>query len=388
MAVGRRFYGVPYSSRWRNSHYPGFEISIETALNALNDPYSIAYDGGAESKNSDGTLNRYDSVSKKTEVGSRGGPGYGLSCSAFASLICGNPYPQTNRGFTFDTNFSVKPVSDVNSGMVMSNKRMSHCVFVDDIYDFGYALFEAVDPCVAKTVHTGRLAAPGYLGDKTKESTLNDYPYAIANIDASWYGGQLLNFDFGDLKNGDVRPWRGHKAVYGPWDKSDSGSGIGVTIHNNATTVRLIHVKSGTTHELNVTAGTLYLDISEYVTESGTYTVDSGEGTVQEKFRYRKHADVTLSFDDDGKAVFSHSDVEYCYVRVSGCGGDWGRYVDTSKDDPDGEPMVIAAGKYYPDLAADKSRIKNVFAAIVADPTTDAEGNPDCWGKYSCICTK
>ena len=161
-----------------------------------------------------------------------------------------------------------------------------------------------------------------------------------------------------------------------------------MTIHNNVTTVRLTHVESDTTQELTVTAGTLYLDIAQYVTADGTYTVDSGEGTVQEQFRYYNHDDVTLSFDAGGKAVFSHSDVEYCYVRVTGCGGDWGRYVDTSNDPDDGNPMVIAAGKYYPDLAADMNRITKVFAAIVADPATDADGNPDCWGKYSCMCSK
>lgn len=394
MGEGRRFYGIPYSSRWRNSHYVGFEISFETLANALNDPLSIAYDGGAKTAVKDQTTGKitvtewWEKVSCKSEVSSTGGPGYGLTCSAFACLISGNPYPQTNRGFTFDRNFAITPAIDTTPGKVMSNAGLTHCVYIDEVYDSGYALLEATDPCVAKTMHTVTLASTGYLGSKTKENTLDKYPYSVANIDSSWYGGQLLNFDF-EVVGGPVRPWRGHKAVYGPYDKlANGGSGIGVTIHDNATKVRLIHSETGTVKEGTVVAGTQYLDIEDYVTKNGTYIVDAGDGTVAEQFRFFEHEEVSLSFDASGRAVFSHDDVDYVYARVTGYGGDFAAHMDTTGDSTNGEPIVIAAGQLYPDLAADVNRINKLYAAIVTDDTLDDEGNPDCWGRYSVPCSQ
>jgi hypothetical protein len=117
-----------------------------------------------------------------------------------------------------------------------------------------------------------------------------------------------------------------------------------------------------------------YFDIAGAVTKSGTYSVSCGDGN-PEYFRYYDHEPVTLTIEPDGRAVFSHDDVLYAYVRVTGYGGTWGRQLGNGAG-----AMVIAAGKYYPDLA-DMSRITAVYAAIVADPASD------CWGKYSCLCS-
>ena len=407
MTVGRRFYGVPYSSRWRNAHFVGFEVSPETALHALNDKYSIAYDG-AKYIDANGDV-RVLEISKKSEISSSGGPGYGLVCGAFAMLMRGNPYPQTNRGFTFDSNFCITEAAEVTSGKLMVNNTMSHVVMVDEVYNTGYALYEAVDPCVAKTLHTSSIE-PSYAASKTRLTTIDNYPYSVVNSDESGYtwhkgaGKHLVDFDisWSDVQKaaGNVRPWRGHKAVYGPYDKvTNGGSGVGVTIHNDVTTVRLFvpYIDSATGEEkwstsyIPVDAGTRYLDLAkvpqsdgstkDYITAEGTYKVDSGNGK-QHMFRYYDHDTVTLSFDATGKAVFSHSDVEYAYARVVGYGGAFDGVIDTSEDSADGEPIVIAAGKCYPDLAANPTgRIKNMYAAIVADP------REDCWGKFSCVCS-
>ena len=378
IAQGKMFYGVPYSSRWKNSHHVGFEVSCETALNALADEYSIAYDGGKYYEG--GAAKFYDAVSGHSEINqggdtvpSGGGPGYGLVCSSFMCLINGNAYPQTNRGFTFDKGFEVQKRTDLNSGMWLSNEALSHCVFVDEIFDKGYSLYHGIQPCIGKTVQTSEIASNAAITTDTRLWRLNGYSYSIANRNKTDVNQRLMNLDVA-VAGGNIRPWRGNKAVYGPWDKSTNGSGIGITIHNGAATARLT-TPSGTVHSLSV-SGKVYLDISSYVTEDGTYTLDSGAGTSAEYFRYFNHDDVTLTFDTDGRAVLT-PDAEYVYVKVSGYGDG---YSDVSTDSG---PIVIAAGQAYPDLAADSNRILEVYAAIVADPTED-----DCWGRYSCVCSK
>lgn len=382
MESGRRFYGVPYSSRWVNSHYVGFEVSVETALNALNDPYSVAYDGGFVAENE-----RAESVSGNTEISATGGTGYGLVCSAFANLICGNPYPQSNRGYTFDSNFTLEETVDMNSGELLVNKGLSHCVFVDEIYDKGYSLYEAVDPCVAKTTHTCPEDKTTYASSKVRTSYLDNYVYSVVNKDTSGYErlAPLLNLENITIPNGNVRAWRGNKAVYGSWDvvgesKEFRGSGIGVTLHNGVTGFTL-RKPSGIVEVIEKSEypecfkNDNYADISAFVTEEGTYEIS--DGNVSEYFRFYNHDTVQLTFDSEGKAVFKNSDgsiaddVEYAYVSVIGYGGAY------NNDNSEGA-MVIAKGKCYPDLALDTSRITDVRAAIVSDP------NNESWGKYSC----
>lgn len=383
---GKRFYGVPYSSRWINSHFVGFEVSVETALNALSDPYSIAYDGGLMPGGEKWVVSGKSEIVVDPKDPLKGrGPGYGLVCSAFTGLIFGNPYPQTNQGITFDSNYAITPMTALVSGTVATNKAMTHCVMVDELYREGYSILEATDPCVAKTVHTNTVDVSGTLYGKTRVGFLDEYMYTVTNLDDSGYDNPLLKFP-AYLPQGVVRPWRGHKAVYGPWDKSDGGSGIGVTIHPTddqvtAGTLQVVVVyEPGTANEETVLDETVlataqHLDISADVTKSGTYAVSCGDGN-PELFRYCDHDDVTLTIEADGRAVFSHSDVLYAFVKVSGYGGTWGRQLGD-----DSGPMVIAAGNYYPDLVG-MDRITEVRAAIVKDP------NSDCWGKYSCLCSK
>ncbi len=399
MTIGRRFYGVPYSSRWVNSHYLGFEVTPETVVNALNDPYSVAYDGGFVDEEV-----RAKTVSGHTEISTSGGTGYGLVCSAFTNLICGNPYPQSNRGYTFDSNYVIENTVDMNSGEVLANKGLSHCVFVDEIYDEGYSLYEAVDPCVAKTTHTCSpdVITLKYASSKVRTNYLDDYAFSVTNKDTSGYESlkPLLNFENFTIPNGKVRPWRGNKAVYGSWDitpkpteeevekgakpRDFGGSGIGVTLRDGITSFTLRN-PSGIIETIdNVKCSECfknenYADISAYVTENGTYEIS--DGTVSEYFRFYNHDTVQLTFDNEGKAVFKTldgkvaDDVEYIYVNVKGYGGAFGK--DASLDQEGSGAMVIAKGKCYPDLALDTSRILDVRAAIVSDPAED------CWGKYS-----
>lgn len=368
MLTGKRFFGIPYSSRWMNSNFVGFEVSPETALNALNDSCSIAYDGGMKSAGV-----RHESVSGHSEINNRGGTGYGLVCSTFLSLLNGATYPQSNRGFTYDKNFILTPVNFTVSGMSLMNTAIDHCCFIDEMFNTGYTVYEGVQPCCAKSVHTGN---GKYIAnyERTRENYLDDYTIMITVVDRSGYETNFTDFENIEVVKGSARPWRGHKSVYGSWDKSEKGTSIGVTLHDSAAKLYVTQ-PSGNTIELEC-GGLKYLDIAQYVTEDGTYTLYTDVSEVTEAFRYFNHEDVTLSFDETGKAIFSHEDVLYCYVEVAGHGGDFAEHEPDSVGS-----MVIAKGSKYPELANNQDKIKAVYAAIVADPSEE------CWGRYSVPCT-
>jgi len=448
MRPGRSFYGIPYSSRWINSHYIGFEVSPETALNAFNDPYSIAYDGGCyheyEKDSTTGETVRdeltgeavkiihkhiisgrseieniveekvEDGETKYTLIDNGKGPGYGLVCSAFTTLVNGNPYPQTNVGYTFDSNFELLPAMSMNSGQVLVNKKLSHCVFVDEVYNDGFSLYEAVDPCVTKTTHTCPANDKHYANSKVRNNYLEHYYYNVINKDTNGYSkieNWFSSLDELEPIEAPVRPWRGHKCVYGPWDVTESkGTGIGVTIHRNFsdgttldfTKFKLNKYNSDTNEftevaEIAIEASDKYKDITQEVKScgNGTYKLTVEGCDKSTEFRYYEHPEVRLTFDQDGKAVFKNSDdsiaedVEYVYIKVKGYGGEFAN--DKSLDQTKQTTMVIAAGKYYLDIAKDIAedaereetdrinRISSIRAAIVSDP------NEDYWGKYSCI---
>lgn len=462
MIEGRRFYGVPYSSRWANSHYVGFEVSPTTAFNALNNKYSVAYEGGFTRRRKGNTIGKWEEIPANEATGKErstedvsshseilgdlndpkdgGGPGYGLVCSAFTCLINGNPYPQTNRGYTFDDNFVIENTIDMNSGEVLVNKGLTHCVFVDETYDNGFSLYEAVDPCVAKTIHTALEKNALYAKSKVRTNYLDNYIYSVINKDISGYDKKLMvesnpdsedklallkNFDVTsfEIPRGKVRPWRGHMSVYGPWDKETEltrtyqGSGIGLTFDTLVSKFTL-KLPSGKVIEFNkkdagggyyeytytynsmsysiLVRNSRYLKIAELVTENGEYEVN--DGSITEKFRYYGHEEVQLTFDKDAKAVFKNpdgsiaEDVEYVYVDVIGYGAgfDDTNYAKFDFNDIDEDTvnlggMVIAKGKRYPDLALYPKRIHGIYAAIVSDISTDERTNIESWGKYSCM---
>jgi hypothetical protein len=409
MEVGRRFYGVPYSSRWANTHYVGFEITPETAFNALNNPYSIAY----------------DKTENRSEISSSGGPGYGLVCSSFSCLMSGNPYPQSNRGFTFDKNFKIEPTIDINPGELLTNKNFSHCIFVEESYDDGYALYEATDPCVAKTTRTCKASNATYAEDKVQKAFLDDYIYSIVNKNRSGYdvvkkGNNsdrlklLKNFDVStfNVPQGDVRPWRGNKSVYGLWDTKGhnwyrsgetfkegtiKGSGIWVTIHDKNLTSFTLTKTAGNnkgTKEIQINSSQSYVNITDEVAAfgSGSFKISTGDSEKDEYFRFIQHKEVTLCFDENGKAFFKNTtdgtiaaDIQYAYVEVQGYGGIYNNLLNSDSQGP----MVIAAGSYYPDLAANPKRIIGLRAAIARDIdySTYVDTEADSWGMYACNMT-
>ena len=434
MKTDRRFYGVPYSSRWVNSHYVGFEVSPTTALNALNDPYSVAYDGGFDERlpNKEVSVNMATGkqsvntiISEHTEITGDpnnpkdgGGPGYGLVCSAFTCLINGNPYPQSNRGYTFDSNFVLENTIDMNSGEVLVNKGLTHCVFVDETYNNGFSLYEAIDPCVAKTIHTALEENAIYARSKVRTSYLDNYIYSVVNKDISGYDNPedkftlLKNFDAATLEvpGGKVRPWRGHRSVYGPWDKEGEsnnyqGSGIGLTLDELLATFILktpshdivfTKVENSSQYSFPTLEGGTdyvdikndhYIDISKVVAENGTYEVF--DGSITEEFRFYNHEPVRLTFDAQAKAIFKNpdgtiaDDVEYVYIGVKGYGGTFSEVLNLDQESIG--DMVIAKGSYYPDLALDTERIIDIRAAIISDISTDENKTIESWGKYSCI---
>ena len=380
----KKYYGIPYSSRWQNSHFVGFEISPETAANALNDQYSVAYDGGAKTRVDNTVTEFFPAVSGKTEISTDGGTGYGLVCSAFCCLTMGNPYPQTNRGFTFDNNFIINKINnnDLVAGKTVINKRFTHVVNIDDTFVNGYSLQQATKPCIAKTMHTNGLNNPNYLSS-TMPSLEDNYIYQVENLDKTGYQtNHLLNFNNIQITNGNVKPWKGHKAVLGPWDKK---YGIGITLQNSPKIVRL-QMPSGLYIYLNQTENISknYIDITKYINEEGIYTLDTGDNTIKEQFKYYNNEKIKINFSADGCVNFLNEkneildNVEYAYVKVKGYGSKYSSYFTDEQEASEG-PMVLAKGKCYPDLAKNPSLITKLYAAIVSDPDKN-----NYWGKYSC----
>ena len=350
--VDEVYFAVPYSSRWENSHFVGFEVSLETAYNAANDALSIWYDDTPD----------------RSELGVRGGPGYGLVCSSYASLLLGAMNPQTNFGFTHDGSFGLQPVNSLKPGEVYTNIT-SHVLAVTAYLKNGFA-----------TSEFSGFTALNHLRTSTRKEfrtlrALADKDYGKAYYVQVGYKREksitdLWGTDF-TLANGSIRPWRGNKCVYGQWDKSSRGSGIGVTIHDGAS-VAYIKKPGGTTVTKSC-SGLTYLDIADVVDESGTYELWSDVSNTKEYFRYYDTGAVELTFDENGKCSFDNPDVLYCYASVRGAyGGEYAQLYDTN-----GSSMTFANGSVYPYLAGHDI---GVYAAIIADPAEDS------WGCYSVPC--
>ena len=443
--IRKNYHGIPYSSHWENAHFVGFEISPKTAANALKDPYSIMYDGAVYTRPRELTIEKngtefpaqgyvrrkiYNTYGR-TECNKDGGPGYGLVCGAFALLIHGNAYPQTNRGFTFDSNFIIEHTDSISAGDILVNKKFSHVVTVDETYNNGYSLIEARGPCTMKTVHTNNLLdnnlALSYLNRESNIQTLDSYPYKIqilekANQDNAiqWFNDW---FDDPSTTSSPIRPWRGNQSVYGPWDTLDfikpNGptpnyvhGGIGATITKPGT-YYLYSGNTPVTGPINITDESHYIDftsaIKTYINEENlnsntpecfNFNFRTKEDTSRQSyFRYYYHKPVYLKFDINGEVSFTYDpegeepadDIEYAYIEVFGYGGIYEKLAKEDGAELEG-PIVVAKGKRYPDLLK-PGIIRNVYAAIASDTSTKTETNEetqetitvsDSWGKYSC----
>ena len=361
--VGKKYYGVPYSSRWVDAHFICLEISPETALNASNDEYSIWYD-----KN-------------RQPLGK--GPGYGMVCSSYASFVGGSDYPQTNQGFTWDSNFEIAKSEMPVVGSIYSNiydeknnGSYTHCVYVSDAYKDGYALMEALSPLTNKTIHTinnDEMTFPNGFRVNIRERYLSEYGWTCNLLHRYGFDSNahvFTNFNV-TVANGSVRPYRGNKSVYGSFDKSVNGSGIKITIHDNASTAYM-KTPGGTVKSYQVQGRTV-IDVSSDVTEDGTYELYSDVSNTKEYFRYRVHDDVTVHIDESGNAVFSHNDVDYCYANeIAGCGKGLEYLIGNQHGD-----VCLANSYKYKACKYKGLTINNVSAAMVYDE----------WGMYSVVCS-
>lgn len=353
-AGDKRHYGIPYASRWVDAHNVCLEVSPETALNAANDEYSIFY----------------DTTPRRTAIGSRGGTGYGLVCSTFSCLWQGNDYPQSNNGFTWDGNFQLTRTNSLHVGSILSD-IVGHCVGVAEVFDNGYSLYEGISPLCGKSIHAGG-DDYRFRASVTALRYLDDYGYEIQSIVRGGFGDSnrvYRDYDF-ELANGSVRPWRGNKCVYGPFDKTSGGLGIGITIHDGASIAYVVK-PSGNVVSVDV-SGNTYVDIADIVDEDGTYELYSDVSSVREYFRYREHDDVTFTLTPDGIATFSSSDVDYCYASSDALQDDFSYMGDT------GGALCIANTAKYPAsrYAGLAPHITNVRAAMVYDE----------WGRYAVPC--
>ena len=365
---GKVFHGCPYSSRWKDAHFLGFEITPHTFINASNDDKSIFYPPLDDS------------------IVYAGGTGYGLVCSSFTSLISGNSYPQAGDGAFHDSNFQKVKSQNAMPGDVFGSTAAGHVLWVDSIVQGGHVTMEATAPTVSQCIKDSKNAAD-ITNYKTNPEVVAVQKYGYILTPNADYGFDENFLDFSDesmqILGGTVRPYRGDKCVYGSYDKSGAdGLGIKITIHtlNDASsdlsgiTKAYIEKPSGTIVEVDINGQTV-IDIAEIVDEDGTYKLYSNaDNTVKEQFRYFDSDDVELSFEADGTAVFSDNRIKYCYCR---CNQKPPQYAHI--DDGGSHPVVVAAGVKYPYL--NSQNITHVFAAIAEDTTPD-----DSWGRYSCLC--
>lgn len=349
MKAGKYFEGIPYSSYWKSAHYVGFDVTPFTALSAAADEYSIFYD---------------KTPSRSRINAGRGGTGYGTVCSAYISLISGNPYPQSNRGMSYDSNYEIRMTSSISSGDMLIQDDFGHIVMVDDKFKKGYSLYEGVQPTSSHTYRTVDGSRNGMLQSRTRESYCDDYTYLVNNKDVSGFSKSYLDFENIEIVNGSIRPWTGNKSVLGNYDKSHGG--IWITVHDDA---RVAHITKpdGSIVDVDVQGKTV-AEITDYVTMDGEYSLHSDVSDVKEYFRFFDAGHIELRFDNNRKAIFSNPNVDYAYITAEGYG------ISGIKDDDDDEggSMVVANGKYYPLLTDDKIR-----------------GNAACmiwneWGRYSC----
>lgn len=185
--------GIPYMSRWTKPCYLGWHISAHTFVNAASDKRSVFY----------------------TEQGRNKGPGYGLVCSSFATLVAGFPYPMTNNGFALDPMCKEIAVNKPQLGMIMT-KNKEHCLIVDSFGRNGisgmYSLYEQTAPVTREIVNYDFITNQS---NATRNYPyINGYIYAVAHDEA--IDGFNGAYDINDttLVDGSARPNRGDKSVY------------------------------------------------------------------------------------------------------------------------------------------------------------------------------
>ena len=192
-ATNRVFEGVPYSSEWTKACYLGWHISAHTFVNAANDKRSVFY----------------------TEEGRHKGPGYGLVCSSYATLVCGFPYPVVNNGFGLDPKCYELVVNKPQLGMVMT-KNKEHCLIVNS-FESGnsynaYTLYEQSTPVTRELVNYSFITNDS---NSTKNYPyINDYIYAANHLDAIDGFNGTYDLDDITITGGSARPNRGDRSVY------------------------------------------------------------------------------------------------------------------------------------------------------------------------------
>ena len=366
----KRYHGVPYSSDWTCTHIVGFEISPFTMVSAAADEYSIFY----------------DTAEGRTAIPDRDGPGMGMVCSSFASIAMGSPYPQTERGFSWDDNFICLPEPRAVSGGVYTSGN--HMLYIDEVLRDGAVTYEGHAVGVSRCFYNGDGARYSAVREFTARQRMYDYVYRILPgwHTGSGYGGYYTDTSNLTPVNGTVRPWRGNRSVYGPYDVTKFG-GIHVTIHDAQdgtapTAIRLVKPGADQATDIAIPSGAKVVDITGYVDADGTYTLYSDADSTREYFRYRIHDPVTFTFDGEGRVQFSAPDVDYCYGKGTGTS-------IPATDDGRTAVVVFGKGSAYKRLLEAGRFDSGCAAAMVRDPgdANDPTGDTGSWGRYDVPCS-
>ena len=289
------FRGVPYMSMWTKASIFGWHISARTFVNAANDSRSIFY----------------------KEAGRRGGPGYGLVCSSFASLAAGFPYPLTNYGFMNDPKCIVRKTNQPQSGMIHTDGK-NHCV-IPELNGYGadfeqYTLYEEVGPFTERSDNLTCTVFPASWINNWHY--IDAFLYAVDHIDSR---NDLENvYDVTDvtIANGTARPYRGDRCVY------TSNDTILINIKDTSATTCYYQkcTYNATTKEFTLTDDPVksvavqtddsyYAIIDKTTISDGFWAVWTDVGTDKEYFEYHTAPTVTYTYTPSTNFAFTVNNV-------------------------------------------------------------------------------
>lgn len=277
--------GIPYMSRWTKPCYLGWHVSAHTFVNAASDKRSVFY----------------------TEHGRNKGPGYGLVCSSFATLVAGFPYPMTNNGFALDPMCKEIAVNKPQLGMVMT-KNKEHCLIVDSFGKSGisgmYSLYEQISPMTREIVNYDFITNQS--NGTRNYPYINDYIYAVTHTEA--IDGFNGTYDLNDttLVDGSARPNRGDKSVY------TSNDVVQINIKDTSATVCYLQKCTYNTStgeltlvdspiELAITGGDKPVSIVDHaiLDDDCFYAVWTDVDSAKEYFEYHALSECTYSMTTD-----------------------------------------------------------------------------------------
>ena len=296
---GTTYQGLPYGTNWEEPHLLGWQVSLHTFLNALNDTESVLY---KERVQSDEFVYA---------------PYYGMVCSAYSAMISGFPCPNTNAGFLYNPDIINDFSGNMPLGKIVSDG--SHCVVpVEKLYSKGINIIRIAESVKPLSEITTRYSNVGYEKNAFSHYNGSDYFddmfYTARHKKQSFSLSTIPYLDFTDLTvvGGSARPYKGDKCVYTS-DETD----VKINLHGSGIDTLYIERPDENVTEVPIGAGISVIDIKEYLDDTGIYYVYTNISNTKESFEYiiTTPIDVTIT---SSSITFSVNDFWYALCNVQG----------------------------------------------------------------------